>query len=282
MRRQRHRGRPLRVSSGLKLAVRLSLVGGDLYVANTDAVVSLSLRGRATSITAPGTKLVDCRPARSTITGRKTSSRARRLKPRDDGIEQQRRENGIEAKQGARDLGSGHKTGEHRVLASGFATERPRFRPGTGNFGRRQRTHELGRDLVPTTARRSPMGRSTAALSYFATTSMNASSRAPRPVASAVKPDYALARTAARSASRSPTAAPCTPFRDGASSGCTLVNRRRERLQGRLRAVFDRDAERRADRGADGSCPPMGMRWRPSASRSTAAVRCWLPTASAT
>jgi glucose/arabinose dehydrogenase len=54
----------------------MTLLGGRLYVANTDAVVSFPYEVGQTRIASPGEKLVDLPAGRSIITGRRTSSLA--------------------------------------------------------------------------------------------------------------------------------------------------------------------------------------------------------------
>jgi glucose/arabinose dehydrogenase len=54
----------------------MALVGNDFYVADTDALRRFHYESGATHIEGAGTKVAFFRPARSTITGRRTSSRA--------------------------------------------------------------------------------------------------------------------------------------------------------------------------------------------------------------
>ena len=60
---------------GLNSPFGMTLVGHDLYVANTDALMRFPYKEGETRITAPGVKVVDL-PARSTITGPRMSSPA--------------------------------------------------------------------------------------------------------------------------------------------------------------------------------------------------------------
>ena len=54
----------------------MALVGDDFYVANTDALLRFDYRRDATMLTRPGAVVRSCRPATSTTTGPRMSSRA--------------------------------------------------------------------------------------------------------------------------------------------------------------------------------------------------------------
>ena len=76
-RRRRRRGNAHGVHEGLNSPFGMALVGDVLYIANTDAVVSVPYSEGDTRIAeAPGQGRRPARPARATITGRRISSRA--------------------------------------------------------------------------------------------------------------------------------------------------------------------------------------------------------------
>src|SRR6185312_4903084 len=57
--RRRRRGDALGLHRGLNSPFGMALVGNDLYVANSDAIVRFAYAPGATRITTPGTKVVD-------------------------------------------------------------------------------------------------------------------------------------------------------------------------------------------------------------------------------
>ncbi|MDT3669578.1 MAG: sorbosone dehydrogenase family protein [Aromatoleum sp.] len=213
--------------SGLNSPFGMTLVGGDLYVANTDAVVRFPYEEGQTSITAPGTKLVDlpAGPINHHWTKNIIASPDGSKLYVTTGSNSNVAENGIEAEAGRAAIWEvDTKTGEHRVLASGLRNPNGLdFEPGTGKLWTVvNERDELGSDLVPDYLTSVADGAFYGwPYSYFGD-HVDDRVEPPRPdlVASAVKPDYALVpHSAPLGLAFAQGSALPPPFRDGAFIG---------------------------------------------------------------
>ena len=271
----------------------MALVGDDLYVANTDALVRFPYAaGSRPRLPTPARRSPTCRPDRSIITGPRTWSRARdgqRLYVT-VGSNSNIGENGMDAEaERAAIWESIRRTGQHRFSRPGCATRsastwirrparsglcqrarRARQRPGArlSDLGAGRRLLRLALQLLRRTCRTAREPRASGSRRQGRGSRTTLSARMPRRSGLAFS-DGAVSRPR---------------FRDGAFIGQHgSWNRTAQRLQGDLRAV------RRA-----GARP--APRWRSSPGFSTrrqalgrpvgVAIdrpgRCWLPTTSAT
>ena len=234
---------------GLNSPFGMALVGNDFYVADTDALLALSVpRGRDADRRAGRESRPTCRPARSTITGPRTSIAS------PDGTKlyvtvgsnSNVGENGMAVEEGPRgDLGSRpRKTGEQRIFASGLRNPNGmRWEPETGALWTAvNERDELGSDLVPDYMTSVKEGAFYGwPYSYYGEhVDRRVEPQRPDLVAKAIAPDYALGPH---------TASLGLTFATGARWRCRFVRRRlhrparllepqaAERLQGDLRAV---------------------------------------------
>ncbi len=185
--------------SGLNSPFGMTLVGSDLYIANTDAVVRFPYEEGKTSITAPGTKLVDlpAGPINHHWTKNVIASPDGSKLYVTTGSNSNVAENGMEAEAGRAAIWEvDTKTGEHRVFASGLRNPNGLdFHPDTGKLWTVvNERDELGSDLVPDYLTSVADGAFYGwPYSYFGG-HVDDRVKPPRPdlVSSAVKPDYAL------------------------------------------------------------------------------------------
>jgi glucose/arabinose dehydrogenase len=177
----------------------MALVGGNLYVANTDAVVRFPYKQGQTKITAAGEKVVDL-PA-----GERNHHWTKNLIANRDGSRlyvtvgsnSNVAEHGIEAEEGRAAIWEvDTKSGQHRVFASGLRNPNGlAWEPKTGALWTVvNERDELGSDLVPdylTTVRDGAFYGWP--YSYYGQ-NVDKRVKPPRPdlVAKAIKPDYAL------------------------------------------------------------------------------------------
>ena len=276
----------------------MALVGNDLYVANTDAVVRFPYtRGRRRRSTRAGTQ------------GRRPAGRAAQPPLDQEPHRQPRRhasststvgsnsnvaENGIDEGGGPRrDLG-GRSRRPARIASSPRACAIPNgmaWEPQTGALWTVvNERDELGSDLVPdymTSVRDGALLRLAVQLLRPARRRRASSRSAPTSSPRRSCPTTRSARTPPRSGSRrrDGNALPAPFARRHVRRPARLVEpQAAQRLQGDLRAVRRRQAVGRADRRADRlRRAPTATRWAGrSASRSTSAARCSSPTTSAT
>jgi glucose/arabinose dehydrogenase len=139
---------------GLESPFGMVLVGGDLYVANTDAIVRFPYEIGQTRITAPGTKVVDlpAGPINHHWTKNLVASRNGSKLYVAVGSNSNAAENGIESEEGRAAIWEvDTKTGAHRVFASGLRNPvGMAWEPESGAlWAAVNERDELGNDLVP-------------------------------------------------------------------------------------------------------------------------------------
>jgi glucose/arabinose dehydrogenase len=139
---------------GLESPFGMVLVGGDLYVANTDAIVRFPYEIGQTRITAPGTKVVDlpAGPINHHWTKNLVASRDGSKLYVAVGSNSNAAENGIESEEGRAAIWEvDTKTGAHRVFASGLRNPvGMAWEPESGAlWAAVNERDELGNDLVP-------------------------------------------------------------------------------------------------------------------------------------
>ncbi|MBK4723299.1 sorbosone dehydrogenase family protein [Azospirillum sp. YIM DDC1] len=139
---------------GLNSPFGMTLVGNDLYVANTDAVVRFPYQPGQTRITAPGTKVVDlpAGPLNHHWTKNVIASPDGRRLYATVGSNSNVAENGMEAEEGRAAVWEiDPATGRHRVFASGLRNPNGLdWEPTTGALWTTvNERDEIGSDLVP-------------------------------------------------------------------------------------------------------------------------------------
>ncbi|HEX7970123.1 MAG TPA: sorbosone dehydrogenase family protein [Stellaceae bacterium] len=184
---------------GLNSPFGMALVGSDLYVADTDAVLRFPYQEGQTKITAPGVKVVDlpAGPINHHWTKNVIASPDGRRLYVTVGSNSNVAENGIEAEEGRAAIWEvDPATGGHRVFAAGLRNPNGMgWEPKTGALWTAvNERDELGSDLVPdymTSVRDG--GFYGWPYSYFGQ-HIDDRVEPPRPdlVAKAIKPDYAL------------------------------------------------------------------------------------------
>ena len=212
---------------GLNSPFGMALVGGDLYVADTDAVLRFPYREGDTRIGTPGVKVVDLPAGRINHHWTKNvvaSADGKRLYV-SVGSNSNVAENGIEAEAGRAaiwevDLG----TGAHRVFASGLRNPvGMAWEPATGTlWASVNERDEIGSDLVPdymTSVRDG--GFYGWPYSYYGQhVDERVKPQRPDMVAQAVPPDYALGpHTASLGLAIASGRGPAAAFSDGAFVG---------------------------------------------------------------
>lgn len=190
---------------GLNSPFGMALVGSDLYVANTDAVLRFPYEEGQTKITAPGVKVVDlpAGPINHHWTKNVVASPDGRRLYATVGSNSNVAENGIEAEEGRAAIWEiDPATGSHRVFASGLRNPNGLdWEPTTGALWTAvNERDEIGSDLVPDYMTAVKEGGFYGwPYSYFGN-HVDERVTPPRPdlVAAAIVPDYALgAHTAA-------------------------------------------------------------------------------------
>jgi glucose/arabinose dehydrogenase len=139
---------------GLNSPFGMALVGDDLYVANTDAVVRFPYQEGETEITTPGTKIVDLPggPINHHWTKNIVASPDGKKLYATVGSNSNVAENGIEAEEGRAAIWEiDLATGRHRVYASGLRNPNGMdWQPDSGALWTAvNERDELGDDLVP-------------------------------------------------------------------------------------------------------------------------------------
>jgi glucose/arabinose dehydrogenase len=139
---------------GLNAPFGMTLVGEDLYVANTDAVLRFRYRAGETQIAAPGEKVVDlpAGPRNHHWTKNVLASPDGKKLYATVGSNSNVAENGIEAEDGRAAIWEiDIETGAHRIFASGLRNPNGLdFEPRTGMLWTAvNERDELGSDLVP-------------------------------------------------------------------------------------------------------------------------------------
>jgi glucose/arabinose dehydrogenase len=209
--------------SGLNSPFGMDLIGNQLYVANTDALMRFPYRDGESSIPAPGVKVTDlpAGPRNHHWTKNVLASRDGRKLYVTVGSNSNAAENGMEEEAGrAAILEVDAKTGAHEVFASGLRNPNGLvWEPETGELWTVvNERDELGSDLVPdylTSVRRGAFYGWP--YSYYGQ-HVDERVQPPRPdlVARAVKPDYALGpHTASLGLALSEGARLPERFRDG-------------------------------------------------------------------
>jgi glucose/arabinose dehydrogenase len=184
---------------GLNSPFGMALVGNDLYVANSDAVVRFPYATDATSITVPGTKVVDLPggPINHHWTKNLIASRDGSKLYVTVGSNSNVAENGMEAEEGRAAIWEvDPKTGSHRVFAFGLRNPNGlAWEPATGALWTVvNERDELGSDLVPDYLTSVKDGGFYGwPFSYYGQ-HIDERAKPPRPdlVGKAIKPDYAL------------------------------------------------------------------------------------------
>jgi len=208
---------------GLNSPFGMALVGNDLYIANTDAVVRFPYEPATTRISAPGTKIVDlpAGPLNHHWTKNLIATPDGALLYVTVGSNSNVGENGIEKEAGRAAIWEVDPTrGGHRVFASGLRNANGlAWEPSTGVLWTVvNERDELGSDLVPDYLTSVKNGGFYGwPYSYYGA-HVDARVKPPRPdlVATAIKPDYALgAHVAALGLTWSEGTALPAPFRDG-------------------------------------------------------------------
>jgi glucose/arabinose dehydrogenase len=184
---------------GLNSPFGMALVGSDLYVANTDAVLRFPYTAGATRITAPGVKLVDL-PA-----GARNHHWTKNLIASPDGTKlyvtvgsnSNVAEHGMEIEAGRAAIWEvDRKTGAHRIVATGLRNPNGLgWEPQSGVLWTVvNERDELGSDLVPDylTVVRDGAFYGWPYSYYGANVDERAQPQQPELVARAIKPDYAL------------------------------------------------------------------------------------------
>jgi glucose/arabinose dehydrogenase len=184
---------------GLSSPFGMALVGGDLYVANSDAVVRFPYTSGATRITAPATKVVDLPggPINHHWTKNLIASRDGSKLYVTVGSNSNVAENGLEVEEGRAAIWEvDPKTGGHRVFAFGLRNPNGlAWEPGTGALWTVvNERDELGSDLVPDYLTSVQDGGFYGwPFSYYGQhVDERAEPQRPDLVAKAIKPDYAL------------------------------------------------------------------------------------------
>jgi glucose/arabinose dehydrogenase len=175
------------------------LVGDELYVANTDAVLRFPYRGGETRIEAPGTKVVDlpAGPRNHHWTKNLIASRDGAKLYVTVGSNSNAAENGIEAEEGRAAIWEVDlKTKQHRTFATGLRNPNGlAFEPNTGALWTVvNERDEIGSDLVPDYVTSVKNGAFYGwPYSYYGRhVDDRVKPQRPDLVAKAVKPDYAL------------------------------------------------------------------------------------------
>jgi glucose/arabinose dehydrogenase len=175
------------------------LVGDELYVANTDAVLRFPYRGGETRIEAPGTKVVDlpAGPRNHHWTKNLIASRDGAKLYVTVGSNSNAAENGIEAEEGRAAIWEVDlKTKQHRAFATGLRNPNGlAFEPNTGALWTVvNERDEIGSDLVPDYVTSVKNGAFYGwPYSYYGRhVDDRVKPQRPDLVAKAVKPDYAL------------------------------------------------------------------------------------------
>jgi glucose/arabinose dehydrogenase len=184
---------------GLNSPFGMALVGHDLYVANSDAVVRFPYSPGATRITAPGTKIVDLPggPINHHWTKNLIASRDGSKLYVTVGSNSNVAENGLPAEEGRAAIWEvDTKTGGHRVFASGLRNPNGlAWEPETGALWTVvNERDELGSDLVPDYLTSVKDGGFYGwPFSYYGQhVDTRVAPQRPELVAKAIKPDYAL------------------------------------------------------------------------------------------
>jgi glucose/arabinose dehydrogenase len=177
----------------------MALVGDELYVANTDAVLRFPYRGGETRIEAPGTKVVDlpAGPRNHHWTKNLIASRDGAKLYVTVGSNSNAAENGIEAEEGRAAIWEVDlKTKQHRTFATGLRNPNGlAFEPNTGALWTVvNERDEIGSDLVPDYVTSVKNGAFYGwPYSYYGRhVDDRVKPQRPDLVAKAVKPDYAL------------------------------------------------------------------------------------------
>jgi glucose/arabinose dehydrogenase len=177
----------------------MALVGDELYVANTDAVLRFPYRGGETRIEAPGTKVVDlpAGPRNHHWTKNLIASRDGAKLYVTVGSNSNAAENGIEAEEGRAAIWEVDlKTKQHRAFATGLRNPNGlAFEPNTGALWTVvNERDEIGSDLVPDYVTSVKNGAFYGwPYSYYGRhVDDRVKPQRPDLVAKAVKPDYAL------------------------------------------------------------------------------------------
>ena len=139
---------------GLNSPFGMTLIGDQLYIANTDAVLRFPYRGNETRIDAPGVKLVDlpAGPRNHHWTKNLLADPSGQRLFATVGSNSNVAENGIEEEDGRAAIWEiDPKTGGHRIFASGLRNPNGLgFEPQTGTLWTAvNERDELGSDLVP-------------------------------------------------------------------------------------------------------------------------------------
>ncbi|MDQ3092629.1 MAG: sorbosone dehydrogenase family protein [Actinomycetota bacterium] len=184
---------------GLSSPYGMALVGHELYVANTDAVLRFPYEDGATHITTPGTKVLDlpAGPINHHWTKNLIASRDGSRLYVAVGSNSNALENGVEKEEGRAAIWEvDPATGSHRIFASGLRNPNGMaWEPSTGALWTVvNERDELGNDLVPDYLTSVRDGAFYGwPYSYFGA-HVDERAKPPRPdlVAQAVVPDYAL------------------------------------------------------------------------------------------
>ena len=184
---------------GLNSPFGMALVGNQLYVANTDAVLRFDYTPGSTRLTGPGSVLTDlpAGPRNHHWTKNLIASADGRWLYATVGSNSNVSENGLDIEAGRAAIWQiDRQTGEKTLFASGLRNPNGlAWQPGTGQLWTVvNERDELGHDLVPDYLTRVTAGAFYGwPYSYFGP-NVDARVRPPRPdlVASAVAPDYAL------------------------------------------------------------------------------------------
>ena len=285
-----------RFLAGLHSPFGMALVGDDLYVADTDALLRFPYHAGETQITARRTQ--GRRPAGAA--DQPSLDQERHRQPRRPlalchrRLQQQRRRERLRGRDG-RAPRSGRSTprpARTAIFASGLRNPvGMAWEPQTGALWTAvNERDELGSDLVPDYMTSVKDGAFYGwPYSYYGQhVDTRVKPQRPDLVATAIAPDYALgAHTASLGLAFAPTRAACRRAftrRRLRRPARLLEPQAPQRLPGGLRAVRRRQAGRQAGRRADRlprrrrqrAGPPGGRRARP------ATARCWSPTTSAT
>jgi glucose/arabinose dehydrogenase len=185
--------------AGLNSPFGMALVGSELYVANTDAVVRFPYARGETRITAPGMKLIDlpAGPRNHHWTKNLIASPDGRKLYVTVGSNSNVAEHGIQEEEGRAAIWEVDiRTGAHRVLASGLRNPNGLgWEPQSGRLWTVvNERDELGSDLVPDylTAVRDGAFYGWPFSYYGANVDERVRPQRPDLVAKAIKPDYAL------------------------------------------------------------------------------------------
>jgi hypothetical protein len=208
---------------GLNSPFGMALIGNELYVANTDAVLRFPYTSGQTRITAPGTKVVDLPggPLNHHWTKNLIASRDGARLYVTAGSNSNAAENGIEKEEGRAAIWEVEaKTGKHRIFASGLRNPNGlAWEPASGALWTVvNERDELGSDLVPDYLTSVKDGAFYGwPYSYYGK-HLDERVKPQRPdlVAKAVKPDYALgSHVAPLGLARAEGTALPPPFRAG-------------------------------------------------------------------